>query len=79
MQVDDEKFDILLEYLEGLKGKSREETVNEAETLIKTADIDDDEDEEDNDDDDEKEDTEEKSKPAGMFQVITITELILQY
>lgn len=34
MLLDDESFEILLEYLEGLQGKAREKTVSEAETTL---------------------------------------------
>jgi hypothetical protein len=33
-QVEDDSFEILLEYLEGLQGKSREVTVSEAEKVL---------------------------------------------
>lgn len=34
IQVDDKNFDVLLEYLDGLKGKSRELTVTGAEKIL---------------------------------------------
>ena len=41
LQVDDDSFEILLEYLEGLKGKSREVTVSEAENVIEKSETED--------------------------------------
>ena len=45
-QISPTDFDILLEYLEGLKGKARETTIEQAEQIIKAADHSDDDDSE---------------------------------